>query len=197
MNYQDNAYRVIRAANLRATTSIDGFTISGSNWNTSDPLIGGGIFCQNAPLQIAHCVFIRNRSYYGGGIGIVSGTMHVASCLFQQNWAQFGGAINSSGLSPTGSPHLTIEDCELMQNTAGLEDGGAVVAGTNTTIRRCTLSANSGDDGGAIAGSPTAEDSIFANNHGDYGGAISGGGMYTRCTFKGNTLARQGERIQR
>jgi hypothetical protein len=185
-NYDDNAYRIVRAENLDLATLIEGVTIIASQWEPSEFLMGGGIYCPSGELTVRVCRFERNHAYYGGGIGIRAGTLVVQQCVFTHNKARYGAGMSANGPLPNAWPDVVVEDCVFTDNLADIEDGGGIVAGNNTIVRRCYFARNDADDGGAIIGSPTVEDSVFEDNRADYGGAVARGGIYTRCVFRNN-----------
>lgn len=190
-NYEDNSYRILRAANLANKTTIDGINVVGAQMLIDTH--GGGLFCAGATsLHIRFCSFTRNWAYRGGGIGIQSGTVSVTFCRFEDNRAYgFGGGIVAPSFGSEIA--LIVEDCQFLNNHCQFEDGGAIQCGlAGTTVRRCDFIANIADDGGAINGVPDlVEDCLFQANHGDYGGAVNQG-LYRRCRFINNSAHVQG-----
>lgn len=109
-----------------------------------------------------------------------------------------GGAINNQGAT------LTLNNCELNNNTATGHAGGAVNNGSNGTasVVNCTFSGNNADTGGAInnSGVLTVENSTFNGNAArvNHGGAIFNQGTATiaSSTITGNTANALGGGIQ-
>jgi hypothetical protein len=105
-----------------------------------------------------------------------------------------GGAINNQGSI------LTLNNCELNNNSATGRQGGALNNGTNSTasVLNCTFSANSASSGGAInnSGQLNVENSTFNGNTASAGngGAILNSGLadVTSTTITGNTASAMG-----
>lgn len=114
------------------------------------------------------------------------------------NTSAGGGAINNQGAT------LTLNNCELNNNTATGQAGGALNNGTNSTalVENCTFSGNIADAGGAINnfGLLTVENSTFNGNaaHVNNGGAIFNQGTATiaSSTITGNKANALGGGVQ-
>lgn len=109
-----------------------------------------------------------------------------------------GGAINNQGAV------LTLNNCELNNNSATGQQGGAVYNGASgtATVLDCTFSGNSAASGGVISnnGVLNVENSTFNGNTASAGngGAIfnQGTAAVTSTTILGNTASALGGGIQ-
>ena len=168
----DNSYNVVIAENATASTRLDGFTITEGNADGSFGFsFGGGLLLDANPvgianIRVANCTFLDNYASGGGGIAIdcVLGGVAEAvfrNCLFQGNTASLESVS-------TGAAALM------------LGNGGAQV---RPRFVNCTFQENySGNDGGAIAATPSGVGSVLAfevdscqftgNRADDRGGAI-------------------------
>ena len=158
---------------VAADATIDGFTITGGNADSSGwpHSCGAGIFSDVGSPTIANCIIIGNNAMgSGGGMLSHNGDPNITNCIFTLNTASYrgGGFGNEIG----GNPIIT--NCIFMQNEAG--SGGGISSYENSlTITNCTFSKNrSTYRGGAWAG----------------GGAIfMNGGFHTvtNCVLWGDT----------
>lgn len=113
------------------------------------------------------------------------------------------GAHGGAGITNLGAS-LTLNNCELNDNRAAGQDGGALFNSGNgrATVTNCTFSGNSSDSGGAINnnGVLAVTNSTFFGNtaQADYGGGIlnQGTATITSSTIAGNTANAQGGGIQ-
>lgn len=201
LNYEENAYHVLKAENVDAATILNGFTITSGNAN-ADPYVndrGGGLWISNATPRMDACRFVNNwagtprpptsvadwenvaHSYGGGGslylesFGELEGAqeMQVTACEFAENGSSgIGGAVF------VYRSNIALKDCYFLGNTAasgggiGAESHGRLrVEGTTFVENRAAL------DGGAIAASATLSVAIYQSNFdwntGSIGGAVS------------------------
>ncbi|MCD4728083.1 MAG: PKD domain-containing protein, partial [Pirellulales bacterium] len=67
---------------------------------------GGGIYCENSPIQISNCLIGQNLAYkHGGGIYCELSDIQISNSILQYNTAyEFGGGIYGfdSGITATG-----------------------------------------------------------------------------------------------
>ncbi|MHC4095892.1 MAG: LamG-like jellyroll fold domain-containing protein [Planctomycetota bacterium] len=156
---------------------LDGLTITGGN-TTGD---GGGINGNGTEATIANCVITNNHADGAGG-GVSNSNGRIVRCTITGNTAGGGGGDGGGGIYVYDC-HVTIEDCDINNNTAADDGGGLCFYGSpGSTITRCTISDNdaigSGADGGGIfvLGVPPIliEDCRIIRNSADGGG----GGVY-------------------
>lgn len=191
-------FRIFTVTTTGAVTFF-GMTITGGDANVQE---GGGIEnAGSATVSVTSCIVTANSASLGGGGGIANastGIMNIAGTTISNNSTDTlvgGGIINVSGT-------LTINNCTVAGNSAGLEGGGLSTFG-NTTVNNCTISNNSaGSGGGGIdnSGSLTVTGTTFSNNFTYDQAPGSGGGLWnesqnssaevTGCTFVGNIAGR-------
>jgi predicted outer membrane repeat protein len=193
---RENSYHVVTASNIGSSAVMDGLTITGGNANgeQKERTLGGGLYCLNSRIEIAHSVFRGNTSAFGGAIFNDNlGVLTVENCYFIRNSAaMLGGAIDNTG----GSSILVMEDCTFTENHARSSGGAIMTGSSNPTFTRCLFEHNSSARGGGIynfmGGNPTLVDCMFIGNAVEH----FGGGMYNnsgvtgpflvRCTFEDN-----------
>ncbi|MGJ8726480.1 MAG: right-handed parallel beta-helix repeat-containing protein [Roseibacillus sp.] len=119
----DNCYHVVTATDTDCLASLDGFTVTGGNANSSSTRgQGAGLYiAQNGRAHFESCQFLGNSARFGGGAFVTAGSFpSFTSCLFSGNAASNdGGALVSVSSS---LPVLT--NCTLQGNTA--QRGGAL-----------------------------------------------------------------------
>ena len=137
----------------------------------------------------ARRVTVTNAS--GTGFVIAgSGTVLISGLTIANNLA--------SGVDDIGNVVMT--DCAIATNGGNTNGGGFVVGSSDTlNLTRCTISGNSGPDGGGIynQGAAILSNCTIANNTASYTGpgvGARGGGIFnvgtltlTNCTVSGNT----------
>ncbi|HLB72430.1 MAG TPA: hypothetical protein VJJ98_00270 [Sedimentisphaerales bacterium] len=201
----DNSYHVVYSTNNDATTTLDGFTISGGyNVGQSYPdYVGAGMLIAAAgEPTVSNCVFKDNTGGSGGGLGAwSSGSPSLFNCVFMTNTASgSGGGVSLQHSSPA------FRSCMILGNSAAA--GGGMYALNNFAapiLTNCVFSGNtSSTNGGAIYNSgvgatpnnfpPELQNCSLNENS----AASSGGGVYNdkgndvtlnSCILWGNTDA--------
>ena len=168
---------------------------------------GGGIFCQNSPVQINHCLIEQNLAYkHGGGLFCDNSPVQITNNQFQNNVAfESGGGIYSfnSGIMATSDTLVNNEAetggglyCEgdpspilvasLIDNNIAFSSGGGIYFRDfgSANIQQTTISENmAGSAGGGIyLGSNATPSLVDVQIERNYSG--SGGGLY----FKGTSF---------
>ena len=151
--------------------TIENCTISG-NYAHGHPMAGGAfgggiiVFCYGCSPTIRNCTISGNTAYdSGGGIDCAfDGT--IENCTISNNSASNGGGINCYGHNPT------IESCTISGNIAMGHGAGIFSDADSTTIRNCTISANTGNGGTG----PSGEGIILINE-----------ATITNCLITGNS----------
>ncbi len=203
---------IVAAANGTLTingTSASMLTISGNN--TSRILASS----PNAVININNLRFTAGNgvgavnSGRGGAIYNVGGTMVITNSIITGNTAANGGGLNNSAsASPSVPANLTLNNCEVSNNTSTSSGGGMQNFSTSTVIiNGSTFSGNmggstTGGGGGQFNGTVRITNSTFANNTATAG---PGGGMQsngtnqiiTNSTFSGNSSVTNGGGIHR
>ena len=116
--------------------------------NNTSTASGGGIYNNQASLDISTCNFYENNGKLGGAIGIAGGfDLNIMSSYFVSNTAISGGAISHTA---TGDS-LNIKNSTFTNNNA---DSGAVVllkGSAEASLMNCTITKNiSNVRGGAV-----------------------------------------------
>jgi len=192
----DNAYHVVRGANA---ATLDGFTISGGNADSSYPNgNGGGMFNDNCNPIVTNCIFSGNSAFLGGGMQNDHGSPIVTNCTFIDNTAANGGGLHNL----VGSP--TITNCTFSGNSSNANGAGLYNDGSSPTITNCTFSLNSITSttarGGGVystgGGTPIITGCTFSDNSAPYGGGMGNGDysspVITSCIFSNNAALYNG-----
>ena len=134
----------------------------------ADGTSGGGIRSVGT-LEIDDVELLNNSSNRVGGAVDSTGSLTLRDSLVQNNDAYYGSAGVSSG--PTTLVERTTFD---LNGHGDLQDGGALSAGGQVTIRDSVVTGNIADDGGAmiLGGDVLIERTSFDGNCADVGGGI-------------------------
>ncbi len=124
--------------------------------------VGGGLAARSAAAKITGCEFTANSAVVeGGGVRLIFGSGVVVSSKFLGNTAANGGG------TATVAGQLTCANVLFAGNHAVAQGGGMYMNDATSSLRNCTLTANSAGTGGALQGfnSPTTVDNgILWNN---------------------------------
>jgi predicted outer membrane repeat protein len=194
--------------------------------NSSGANGGGISVRDTSAATLTDCIVTDNASYYdGGGLSNLNSDVTLVRTTFSANTSDDdGGAISSTGtlnsVPPSEKPaqnakrtkstgrlarvtqigthsaSLTVEECEVTNNTSEDDGGAFYLEGAHVTVTDCNVSNNvSGYYSGAFemngASDATLTDCIINNNSAlDDGGAFSiwngSTASLTRCTVNGN-----------
>ena len=167
---------------------------------------GGGFAQRSGVLDVSRCLFVGNQAASAGGLfsTLIDGV--IGDSIFRNNSADVvGGALAVSG---TGASGMSFNDCEILDNTAGLQGGGiyfelVVVA----TVERCRIVGNHSDSsagGVSMVGDPflpgfdvvLIKNSILASNTANFNGGgmrlADVGGVFQNVTLVDNTAGGSG-----
>lgn len=169
---------------------------------------GGGLFFNRANLSASDstnlvygCTIVSNRAVNGGGayfIGSNAEHFAVAECVFQTNIATGdGGGMHTFNQGDTLRPIL-IDDCDLTENWAGDQGGGAYTR--CAVFNACRISGNYAHVYGGGAGAQYGSYNIFSNCmvSGNYCREYGGGlvlysiGEINGCVIVSNTCPGTG-----
>jgi hypothetical protein len=194
-----------------------GIVFDASSLTMSDSKVtdnGNGIseVTNGASITITGSTFTGNKSSGEGGAFTLWGqanTISISGSTFDGNSAAlYGGAIGANPESDLADNTLTVTNCTMTHNSAGL--GGAIeTGGTTLNITNSTLNSNSAAQGGAISfgggGALTLDASTLngnaasgsGENTGGGGGIVATGGdvTITNSTLSGNKTAGDGGAI--
>jgi len=163
----DAAYqgRVFIAEDLEQPAVLLGLTIT-CGVVPDDEDFGGGIYCQDASLNMAQCEVRNCRSdYAGGGLSAQRGTLIISSTVFADNVGLNGGG----GAARLANIDGEFLDCRFEDNI-GIDGAAIYMSFSNPSLTFCT----------------------FANNEGDFfGGAVfcvsDSEPVFNHCTMVGNS----------
>ena len=179
---------------------LDHTTIAGNRstgwWN-----FGGGI-ANCGKLEMTDSVLTGNTSEDGGGGGLYSyGTLAMTRCTVEGNdsygsgsglYLENGGSLSActisgnrgedcegAGIFQLGGGLLTLVQCTISDNHAGLGSGGGIASHGALTAASCTIAGNSAEiEGGGISlvapAALTLSNSIVAGNSAPLGADIRG-----------------------
>lgn len=152
----DNAYHVVVASGVDATTILDGFTITGGNGDGANPRNrGAGLYAEAGSLTVRNCRIVENRVVqtdgFGGGAGgfFGGGTPRFEGVAFERNEGALGG-----GLWFREGVEATITDAVFAENTAA-SGGGVYSDGSSLSVVRSVFVrnvVNRGGGGVAVSG---------------------------------------------
>lgn len=149
----------------------------------------GGIYSAGSSLTLTHSVVSNNTAMVGGGINNESGRLTLVGSTISHNLAfeKGGGINNDSSLSST------LSNCMIAGNT-----GGGITNDGIMTLKRSTVSDNSGLGGIHNHGTLTLMDSTVSGNAGgSYSGGIYNGSALTLTnSVVSNNAGERGGGIQ-
>ncbi len=160
--------------------------------NNIAELDGGALYVENSQLQVHGCAFIANQAMDGAGflINHCEDLILIEDNIFRANIASRSGA---GGLAIVST--LRFEECEFIDNVAGLYGGAMLLDMNDFDAVQCLFRNNQGIRGGAIyifMGYYDFETCIFDRNSATYGGALHTreANIYpaiVNCLFTANT----------
>lgn len=186
-------------SNLSLKTGLTIRADDPENGATIDAMQTGRIFyaglCDSLILE---GLTLTGGLYYNGAAGNIQSCqgVEIRDCAFVANHTTsgIGGALQVSGESS-----IVIENCLFQENTASMDDGGAIwLSCPAAAITGCSFIGNQAINGAGI--SCTGEnvhisDCIFAQNRASNGGGLDLRGdtvVISDCLFAGNTATRGG-----
>ena len=169
---------------------LDGFTITNGNGSEFKRSGGGaGILCSYSSPMIQNCIITGNEITVGGypgggGIGCYESSAVISNCLITENVCTGSdGSGTGGGIYCDQNCSLTITDCTVTRNRAGLSGGGIKCRDySNITVENCTISENiaesswSGGGGGIDANEscyPIINNCTISDNFATDGAGIS------------------------
>ncbi len=160
-------------------TTIDGFTIEGSQISSSPSSRSGALTIPGRPFRLSNLVVRNNVSRNGGGaaINVVYENGSISNVQFRNNHTEERGG----GLKVSGFGSLIISNCLFDENVAEGSGGAIYSQSVRTTIVRTTFSNNESLWWGGAAlfdeSVVTIWNSSFYSNSADKGaGALDVGG---------------------
>jgi hypothetical protein len=187
----------VTAANLGATTRLEGFTITGGA-----AVNGGGMYNDHASPAVNNCTFISNAAdTFGGGMYNINSSPAVNNCNFTGNTAVgYGGGMYNENSSPI------VTGCSFSNNTATGDGGGIYNISSSPAVNSCNFTGNTAASYGSVLGFGGAicniDSTLTANscNFNSNTATGEGGGMYVdnttltvnSCIFNNNSGADGG-----
>ncbi len=189
----DATYHVrgLRCVNIDPTSRIEGFTITRGSAGQD---FGGGMYCEDASLEIAHCAFVDNVAHFGGGVYCEDSSVTFTSCVFSGNIVDSEWSDGTGGGIYCRRSTMTLEDCAFTRNSATQWAGGMYCWSAPCVVRLtgCVFEDNYARWGGGgiycnQGPSLTFTDCKFSDNteSGVYSRTYSTL-RFTGCTFSGN-----------
>jgi uncharacterized delta-60 repeat protein len=195
-----NAYHVVVAENLSASTILDGFHITGGmadgSGNEGD---GGGIWNINSHITLTNLEIYNNTAVDdGGGLHNLLSEPILTNVSFLNNVARNGGGLSTINISDPTLQHVVFQD-----NRATNFGGGMYSGNSDATLSQVTFSNNHADNGGGgvliFTNTINLTHTTFAGNtSGLNGGALeiqNGHANLTNVTLSGNSAVQQGGAI--
>lgn len=198
MDDSDNVYNVVLAINVSASTTLDGFTITGGNANGTIDECGGGIRISAASPVIQYCTIANNSAEReGGGLYLSSSSPTISHCSITDNSSEReGGGLFLIVSSPV------FTDCTITSNAADLFGGGGYFSASAPAFHQCIISGNDASSGGGIynfGASSTFTNCVFSGNSASsFGGGfhaifeIAQAPSLINCTLSGNSAGTAG-----
>jgi len=159
-------------------------------------LVGGGMVCDGANVEVLTSDFHMNVATYGGGFYAAGGEPIFNNVEFSENSAVNGGGIYSSGTE------LSIEDCSFTYNLADSCGAGlALYAGAAAGVAETQFQGNAATHyGGGICSRDVSPTSIwftdFYSNSAGQGGALYADNdsdpAFVACTIAENSATDRG-----
>jgi hypothetical protein len=210
VNYEDNSFHVVTAADNDETAMLEGFTVTAgyAHFEPYGHYQGGGMLVDAASPVVRQCLFVWNlaEETYAAGGGVCNrngGHPVVDQCTFLENKSEsyLGGGGGMANLASDA----TVRDCSFKSNTAEYMGGGLLVKDcTDVVVQDCDFLQNETFDpdpdedsmGGAgikiwYSSSAEIRDCLFKNNQclDSAGGAFSAIGCcptVSGCIFEQN-----------
>jgi hypothetical protein len=204
----DNSYNVVASGGADSTAVLDGFTITGGNFDLdcvwAPGCGGGGMLNSESSPTVSNCFFTGNAAVSGGAMhNCRDSNPDLIDCRFSANYAGAGGgmknfnsspvlrnctfsgnsAYNGGGMNNSDSSNPTLTNSTFSNNSA-TGRGGGMCNSSNPVLKGCTFRGNTSEDGGGMYNQnnePVVENCTFTGNS-----ASQGGGMYNNMYLDGS-----------
>jgi hypothetical protein len=151
LNYDDNAYHVVRGENTNSTSVLDGFYIQSGNANgTGEEDSGGGIYMSNSTMTVVNCEVSFNHAYQGSGIYLLTSSPLILNCYIKSNKAISGGAGVYNNTNSSGYFYNCVFHSNQVGTTTPAGGGGGAIINFNNSSPdyvNCTISGNDAKTG--------------------------------------------------
>lgn len=157
-NNAENSFHVVRATNIGAGTTLDGFSITAGNADTigGTDFAGAGMRTDASALVVRDCVFEGNSAYRAGAVysavTSASGAPQFIRCVFRDNRTteSYAGAVYTE--STSGRASQAFASCVFSRNAAAQYGGAFVLNGVNLLLIDTLIVDNQAVGGVAGAG---------------------------------------------
>lgn len=151
----DNCYHILflNINSLKATTLLDGLSITGGNANVGSGLnaAGGALWINYSAIGFNNCKIFSNAAKDGGAIYSQNSNVSISNSIVSGNYASAtGGAIRNTGtpgyfqviLYPNIGT-LNMVNCLVSGNRSDVAGGAIYSKSTDITFTNCTFASNS------------------------------------------------------
>lgn len=161
---------------INATTSVSASgNLLFSNGITAETSYGGGVSVWSSAAVLSRNVFESNAAAYGGGVFI---TGESSGTTVEDSQIISNTATGSGGGLYSCSPTTTISNTLIASNVTTSPGGGIAFWYCNGILRDCTITSNSGYNGGGVD-AENSPNTCFSNCTVDRNTAnAAGGGIY-------------------
>ncbi|MFW6201988.1 MAG: hypothetical protein ACOC8B_05380, partial [Gemmatimonadota bacterium] len=141
----------------------------------------GGAIYNWGELTVRESVIARNRAGSGGGLAVAAGAATITGSVVEANEAEVdrgGGILSVSGNPGHDTVSLSIEDSDVLNNTAARR-GGGIAASDTLRLTAVTIAGNAAPRGGGLwFGGTRGDAAIRASAVVDNQADEDGGGIY-------------------
>jgi hypothetical protein len=218
-DFSDNAFHVVTASGVDASTVLDGFTVSGGYGNGANPRNrGAGIYGVDASLVVRNVRIVENRVVqtdgFGGGGGVFFegvGALRFERVAFERNGGNAiggglwllgeGGAASEAEVIRRHGAHLADADHDVGVSHIDVAERRAEgrrlgSGGLSAALREVSFAENTGSFGGAMKVERATLEMVVGTFERNAAQAAGGGvhstlvaGDFVNVTFRGNTSA--------
>lgn len=141
-NRDDNCYNVVWSGNVGGSL-LDGFIIEGGDNYGEQNGAGAGIFV-NSDMTVRNCCARANwADSAGGGIYIEDAAVEIVHCLIEGNGAYCGGGVYAGYTTGNENTDLIFRNCTISGNDSSYYGSGICVDNnTNASIKNSIVRGN-------------------------------------------------------
>ena len=187
---------------LSAPVTITGpgagvITISGADLGRVFSILSSTVTISGLTIANGQAPFGKYPGNAAGGLFNNHGNVTLRNCTVSHNNATFGGGLLNYG--DAGSATLTLSQCSLVQNGAGISGGGIYNDGEHSgnatlNLTECTLDRNTATYGAGILNDGEASSTAFIevtnSTFSANAASVSAGGVYNDGRVSGSAYTR-------